>query len=82
MTPETTGSGHAPGKRPPKRTSTLTAKKCYLHDDLESSIVHMIRLTIDGLYYSKLLNIAPVSKEIMEIVFEQLLQMTRKDEFS
>ncbi|MGE6517404.1 TetR/AcrR family transcriptional regulator [Lysinibacillus sphaericus] len=53
-----------------------------LHDDLESSIVHLIRLTIDGLYYSQLLNIAPVSNEIMEIVFEQLLQMTRKDDIS
>ncbi|MGE7090453.1 TetR family transcriptional regulator [Lysinibacillus sp. NPDC048646] len=53
-----------------------------LHDDLETSIVHLIRLTIDGLYYSKLLNIAPVSKEVTEMVFAQLLQMTRKDEFS
>ncbi|MEK5333017.1 TetR/AcrR family transcriptional regulator [Lysinibacillus sp. FSL W8-0992] len=51
-----------------------------LHDGLEPSIVHMIRLTIDGLYYSKLLNIAPVSKQVTETVFDQLLQMTRKDD--
>lgn len=50
-----------------------------LHDGLTSSVVHMIRLTIDGLYYSKLLNIAPVSQEVTDIVFEQLLEMTRKD---
>lgn len=49
-----------------------------LQDGLEPSIVHMIRLTIDGLYYSKLLNIAPVSKEVSDSVFQQLLQMTRK----
>jgi len=51
-----------------------------LDDGLDSSIVHMIRLTIDGLYYSKLLNIAPVSQEVTDSVFEQLLQMTRKDD--
>ncbi|KOS68748.1 hypothetical protein AEA09_09495 [Lysinibacillus contaminans] len=53
-----------------------------MHDGLEESTVHLIRLTIDGLYYSKLLNIAPVSREVEEKVFEQLLQMARKDSVS
>lgn len=53
-----------------------------MHDGLEESSVHLIRLTIDGLYYSKLLNIAPVSEEVAEQVFEQLLQMARKDNIS
>ncbi|MFJ7736309.1 TetR/AcrR family transcriptional regulator [Lysinibacillus sp. NPDC097287] len=53
-----------------------------MHDGLEESSVHLIRLTLDGLYYSKLLNIAPVSEEIAEKVFEQLLQMARKDNVS
>ncbi|MFJ7951715.1 TetR/AcrR family transcriptional regulator [Lysinibacillus sp. NPDC096418] len=60
--------------------------ECFLedlmNDGLEESSVHLIRLTIDGLYYSKLLNIAPVSEEIAEQVFEQLLEMTRKDNVS
>lgn len=53
-----------------------------LHDGIEASIVHLIRLTIDGLYYSKLLNIAPVSEEVAEKVFEQLYQMARKESVS
>ncbi|QQP14341.1 hypothetical protein FJQ98_10160 [Lysinibacillus agricola] len=48
-------------------------------DGLELPTVHLIRLTIDGLYYSRLLNIAPISNEATEGAFEQLLQMTRKD---
>ncbi len=48
-------------------------------DGLDVSIVHLIRLTIDGLYYSKLLNIAPISAKETEGVFEQLMHMTRKD---
>lgn len=48
-------------------------------DGLEESIVHLIRLTIDGLYYSKLLNIAPISAKATDGVFEQLMHMTRKD---
>jgi len=48
-------------------------------DGLEVSIVHLIRLTIDGLYYAKRLNIAPITDEAVEGVFEQLMQMTWKD---
>ncbi|MDM5247690.1 MULTISPECIES: TetR/AcrR family transcriptional regulator [unclassified Lysinibacillus] len=63
--------------------SIASAYECLLEelfeDGLEVSIVHLIRLTIDGLYYSKRLNIAPISTEAIEGVFEQLMQMTRKE---
>ncbi|MEX3745640.1 MULTISPECIES: hypothetical protein [Lysinibacillus] len=48
-------------------------------DGLEVSIVHLIRLTMDGLYYVKRLNIGPITAEAAEGVFEQLMQMTWKD---
>ena len=60
-----------------------TVYECLLdelfQDGLDESVVLMIRLTIDGLYYSKLLNIAPISNEAADGVFEQLMHMTRKD---
>lgn len=60
-----------------------TVYECLLdelfQDGLEESVVHLIRLTIDGLYYSKLLNIAPISAKVADGVFEQLMHMTRKD---
>lgn len=42
----------------------LLAELC--KDGLEVSIVHFIRLTIDGLYYAKRLNIAPITDEAVE----------------
>jgi len=64
-------------------SSISTVYECLLeelfHDGLEASVVHLIRLTIDGLYYSKLLNIAPISVKATDGVFEQLMHMTRKD---
>ncbi|WP_374967221.1 hypothetical protein [Lysinibacillus sp. RS5] len=63
--------------------SISSAYECLLEelcmDGLEVSIVHLIRLTIDGLYYAKRLNIAPITDEAAEGVFEQLMQMTWKD---
>lgn len=60
-----------------------TVYECLLdelfQDGLEQSVVHLIRLTIDGLYYSQLLTIAPISDEATKGVFEQLMYMTRKD---
>ena len=50
--------------------SISSAYECLLEelckDGLEVSIVHLIRLTIDGLYYSKRLNIAPITDEAVE----------------
>jgi len=64
-------------------SSISTVYECLLEelfqDGLEAAVVHLIRLTIDGLYYSKLLNIAPISDKATEGVFEQLMHMTRKD---
>ncbi len=59
--------------------------ECLMNDllrenDIDASTVQLIRLTIDGLYYSRLLNILPVSDRVTDEVIEKLLQMTRKEE--
>lgn len=52
-----------------------------LEDDGINRVTAMIiRLVLDGLYYSQLLNVAQVEKEMQEAVFQQLVKMTIKEE--
>ena len=49
--------------------------ECLMNDllqenDIDASTVQLIRLTIDGLYYSRLLNILPVSDRVTDEVIE------------
>ena len=39
----------------------------------------IIRLALDGLYYSQMLNIAPLDKERQKEVLQQLVRMTKED---
>ncbi|AKO93089.1 TetR/AcrR family transcriptional regulator [Priestia filamentosa] len=48
-----------------------------LNDGLDPVIGAIIRLTIDGLYYSQLLDIAPIEKELKKETFEKLYEMTK-----
>ncbi|WP_260838962.1 hypothetical protein [Heyndrickxia oleronia] len=66
-------------------TNITQMYECLMNDllrenDIDASTVQLIRLTIDGLYYSRLLNILPVSDRVTDEVIEKLLQMTRKEE--
>lgn len=66
-------------------TNITEMYECLMNDllqenDIDASTVQLIRLTIDGLYYSRLLNILPVSDRVTDEVIEKLLQMTRKEE--
>lgn len=49
-------------------------------DGMNPVTATMIRLVLDGLYYSQMLNVAPVEKEMQHEVFKQLVQMTNKGE--
>ena len=49
-------------------------------DGLNPITATIIRLAIDGLYYSQLLNVAPLDKEMQQKVIEQLVDMTRNEE--
>ncbi|MER1984958.1 MAG: TetR/AcrR family transcriptional regulator [Solibacillus sp.] len=46
------------------------------NDSLNELTLDFIRLTIDGLYYSKVLNAAPLSKQRTENILNQLIQLT------
>ncbi len=46
-------------------------------DRLDPVDASIIRLAIDGLYYSELLNMAPIDKDLREKVIERLLRMTK-----
>lgn len=46
-------------------------------DGLDSITVDLIRLTLDGLYYSQTLNVAPLEKQRVNEVFDQLMKMTK-----
>lgn len=46
-------------------------------DGLPPVTVDMIRLAIDGLYYTQILQVAPLEKEKVNEVIQQLLQMTK-----
>ncbi|GKU79455.1 TetR/AcrR family transcriptional regulator [Paenibacillus sp. L3-i20] len=46
-------------------------------DDLDPATVSIIRLTIDGMYYSVLYKIEPLNKELLEEVMSRLMSMTR-----
>lgn len=50
------------------------------HDGLDPVTATIIRLAIDGLYYSQLLNVAPLDKKMQQKVIEQLFDMTRNEE--
>lgn len=49
-------------------------------DGINPVTATIIRLALDGLYYSKMLNIAPLEKERQDEVFQQLVAMTEKEE--
>ncbi|MEH7321147.1 TetR/AcrR family transcriptional regulator [Priestia megaterium] len=54
----------------------------YVQDKIEEDVINpvtatIIRLAIDGLYYSELLNVAPIEKELREKVLNELLNMTK-----
>ncbi|MEX3714519.1 TetR/AcrR family transcriptional regulator [Cytobacillus horneckiae] len=48
-------------------------------DGIDPITATMIRLVIDGLYYSEMLNIAPLEKDKQEKIFQRLFQMTEKE---
>lgn len=50
------------------------------HDGLSPVSATIIRLALDGLYYSQMLKIAPLEKEMQKQVFEQLFKMTKKED--
>lgn len=50
------------------------------NDGIDPVTATIIRLALDGLYYSKMLNIAPLEKERQDEVFQQLFAMTEKKE--
>jgi len=50
------------------------------NDAIDPVTATIIRLALDGLYYSKMLNIAPLEKERQDEVFQQLFAMTEKKE--
>jgi AcrR family transcriptional regulator len=49
------------------------------NDGISPMTTTIIRLAIDGLYYSQMLNIAPVDREMQKKVFHQLIEMTKKE---
>ncbi len=54
----------------------------YVQDKIEQDVINpvtatIIRLAIDGLYYSELLNVAPIEKELRDKVLNELLNMTK-----
>lgn len=50
------------------------------NDGIDPVTATIIRLALDGLYYSKMLNIAPLEKKRQDEVFQQLFAMTEKKE--
>ncbi|WP_306425561.1 hypothetical protein [Priestia aryabhattai] len=49
-----------------------------IEEDMISPVTAtIIRLAIDGLYYSELLNVAPIEKKLREKVLNELLNMTK-----
>lgn len=48
-------------------------------DGLDPLVVDMIRLTLDGLYYSQTLDVAPLPKDRVERVIQELLTMTKSE---
>ncbi|WP_057767067.1 TetR/AcrR family transcriptional regulator [Cytobacillus praedii] len=49
-------------------------------DGIDPVTATIIRLALDGLYYSQLLNVAPVDKDMQKAVFQKLVKMTNKEE--
>ena len=49
------------------------------NDGINPVTATIIRLAIDGLYYSQMLNIAPIEEKRKEEVFQQLVHMTEKE---
>lgn len=49
-------------------------------DGINPVTATIIRLAIDGLYYSELFNIAPLDDKLREKVFQQLINMTKKED--
>lgn len=50
------------------------------NDNINPLTATMIRLALDGIYYSKMLNVAPLeSKQINEVI-QPLLEMTKREE--
>ncbi|WP_153723313.1 TetR/AcrR family transcriptional regulator [Sporosarcina cascadiensis] len=48
-------------------------------DGIDPITSTIIRLALDGIYYTELLNVAPVGKEIQDKVFQRLFQMTETE---
>jgi len=46
-------------------------------DGINPVTATIIRLAIDGLYYSELFNIAPLDDKLREKVFQKLINMTK-----
>src|SRR5699024_11711424 len=46
------------------------------NDKINPVTANIIRLALDGIYYSKMLNIAPLEKEKINEVIQPLLEMT------
>lgn len=66
----------------PEASKAVTEIYQYVQNKLEEDTISpttatIIRLAIDGLYYSEMLNIAPVKEELRKEVFKELLNMTK-----
>lgn len=48
-------------------------------DGIDPVTSTLIRLALDGLYYTELLNVVPVEKEMQDKVFQRLFQMTEME---
>jgi AcrR family transcriptional regulator len=62
-------------------SESYTAILKKLEDDgIDSGTATIIRLALDGLYYSQSLQVAPLEKERINEVIHQLLKMTKEEE--
>ena len=50
------------------------------NDGIDPVTATIVRLALDGLYYSRMLNIAPLDKARQDEVFQHLVAMTKKEE--
>ncbi|WP_068672230.1 TetR/AcrR family transcriptional regulator [Oceanobacillus sp. Castelsardo] len=60
--------------------SYMTILKKLEDDKINPLTATIIRHTLDGIYYSQLLNVAPLKKEKTDEVFQHLLKMTKSEE--
>lgn len=61
-----------------KMSATYNAILEKLQDDgLDPVVVDIIRLSLDGLYYSQTLNVAPLKTDRIKAVIQELMKMTK-----